>query len=228
LQNQSIQKWIQIENGQLAAILFFWNHVFNHYSLTIVDRIITCRTKVVRFFFYFNLGWSDLDSIKKWPTGSHFVFQKSYFQPILINYCRYYHHLQNQSIQNWIQIENSRLAAILFFRNHVFNQYSLIVVNRIICRTKVVQLFFYFHFIKSHLDSNRIWPTASHFVFSEIMFSIIYSLTIVDRIITCRTKFLQFLFYFHFVQSDLDSDRKWSTGSHFVFTIRSCNNWMKY
>ncbi len=63
----------------------FWNHVFNHYSLTIVDRIITCRTKVVQGFFYFHFGQSDLDSNRKWPTGIHFVFQKSCFQPILLN-----------------------------------------------------------------------------------------------------------------------------------------------
>ena len=61
---------------------FVENHVFQHYSLTIADSLITCRTKVVQFCFYFHLGWSDLDSNKKWPTGSHFVFQKSRFQPI--------------------------------------------------------------------------------------------------------------------------------------------------
>ncbi len=82
------QIWIQIENGQLPAILFFRNHVFTHYSLTFVDRIITCRTKFVQFLFCFYFVRSDLDSNRKWPTGSHFVFQKSCFQPILINYCR--------------------------------------------------------------------------------------------------------------------------------------------
>ena len=31
--------------------------------------------------------------------------------------------------QIWIQIENGRLAAILFFRNHVFNQYTCACIH---------------------------------------------------------------------------------------------------
>jgi hypothetical protein len=76
---------------------FVENHVFKHYSLTIADKIVTCRTKVHRVFSYLHFIHSHLYSNWKWPTGGHFVFPKLCFQNLLINYCRYDNDLHNQS-----------------------------------------------------------------------------------------------------------------------------------
>ena len=39
---------------------FCWNHVFQHYSLTILGRIITCRNKVVQVFFSTSIAISQI------------------------------------------------------------------------------------------------------------------------------------------------------------------------
>jgi len=71
-------------NWSTDSHFLFRNHVFQHYSLTIADSIITCRTKVVQFFCYFHVIQSNLNSDLKWPTGRNFVFQNHIFQHYLL------------------------------------------------------------------------------------------------------------------------------------------------
>jgi len=52
------------------------------------------------------------------------------------------------------------------------------------------------------VQSSPIWLPSNHFIETHVF--LLYALTIVDSIITCRIKVIQFLVLFHIVQSDLD------------------------